>query len=312
VPAKVQDKLFDLRSREGVREVEKHFVSPLAASRVYFLRFYFEMYLDAGFIFIGVLLAYQLGLHFGYSRLIALTAAICFFLVTAYFGPGTIYDYPELAWMLLAVWAAAKLDWWWLLPIAALATYNKESFLFYLLTLYPFLLNRASTKLAAFRLASLMLVSGLVNVYLHYRYRLNPGSALEQHLGDQLRALIYLFVPNGLHKTYGLVQPNHANIVSILLFAWFVWSGWRLLSRTQRRHALIAAAINFPLYFLFCIPGELRNLSMLYVPILFLMLANLEAWQRSLGPQPGVQSMDYAKTDLLPRHRSIESRQVAE
>lgn len=311
VPAKVQDKLFELHSKEGVRETEKYFASPLAASRAYFLRFYLQLYLDVGFIFAGVLLAYQLGLHFGYSRPIALTAAISFYLVTAYFGPGYIYDYPELAWMLLAVWAAAKLDWWWLLPITAVATYNKESFLFYLVTLYPFLRSRTSTKLATLRLAALMLVSGLVNVYLHYRYRLNPGSVMEQQLEKQLGSLLYLFIPAGMHKTYGLVLPGNANIVSIVLFGWFVWSGWSLLSSTQRRHALIAAAINFPLYFLFCVPEELRNLSMLYVPILFLMLANLGAWQRSPGPQAAAQSTDFATTDPLPRHISMESRQSA-
>jgi hypothetical protein len=309
VPAKVQDKLFELHSKEGVREVEKYSASPLSASRVYFLRFYSEMYLDVGFIFVGLLLAYRLGLHFGYSRPIALLAAISVFLVTAYFGAGYIYDYPELAWMLLAVWAAAKLDWWWLLPITALATYNKESFLFYLVTLYPFLRSRTSTKLATFRLASLMLVSGLVNVYVHYRYRLNPGSVMELHLGAQLRSLMYLFVPQAMHKTYGLVLPSNANIVSIVLFGWFAHRGWRLLSRTQRRHTLTAAVINFPLYFLFCVPGELRNLSMLYISILFLMLANLEAWQRSLGPQYAVQNMDHVKkADIVRRQTSVESR----
>jgi hypothetical protein len=75
---------------------------------------------------------------------------------------------------------------------------------------------------------------------------------------------------------------------------------------------LIAAAINFPLFFLFCIPGELRNLSMLYVPILFLMLANLEAWQRSPGPQAAVQSVECAEASLLPSPISMDSRQAAE
>ena len=50
---------------------------------------------------------------------------------------------------------------------------------------------------------------------------------------------------------------------------------WRLM----QRHAQIAAAINLPLYVLFCAPGELRNLSMLYVVLLVVLATNLEEWR---------------------------------
>ena len=284
VPAATQDRIFAQRSAEGVPETQKYLASPLAASRVYFLRYYAELYLNVAFIFAGIVLAYRLGLGVGYSRPIAALAAIGLFFVAAYFGPEYIYDYPELACMLLLVWAAIRLDWYWLLPIVALGTYNKESFLFYLIALYPFLRNRASAKLAALRLASLMLVAGLVNLYVHARFRLNPGSVAEQHFGAQLHFLLYVFVPHGFRRIFGLVLPSQTNIVCIVLVAWFVWKGWPLLSRPQRWHAVLASAVNFPLYFLLGSPGELRALSMLYTPILFLMLANLDAWQRAAQP----------------------------
>ena len=35
------------------------------------------------------------------------------------------------------VWAALKFDWFWILPIAALGTWNKESFLLFIPALYP-------------------------------------------------------------------------------------------------------------------------------------------------------------------------------
>ena len=56
------------------------------------------------------------------------------------------------------------------------------------------------------------------------------------------------------------------------------WLGWRRLPRIVQRHAQIAAAINLPLYFLFCSEGELRNLSFLYVVLLLLLAVNLNAW----------------------------------
>jgi hypothetical protein len=43
----------------------------------------------------------------------------------------------------------------------------------------------------------------------------------------------------------------------------------------MKRHAQIAAMINVPLYFLFCLPGELRDLSFLYVALVLLIAANI-------------------------------------
>jgi hypothetical protein len=37
-------------------------------------------------------------------------------------------------------------------------------------------------------------------------------------------------------------------------------------------------ALNFPLFLLFCAPGELRDLSMLYVTLLLLVAASLAEW----------------------------------
>ena len=58
--------------------------------------------------------------------------------------------------------------------------------------------------------------------------------------------------------------------------AWTAIRGWRFLSRAMQRHAFLAAAINVPLYLIFCNPGELRNLSMLSVALLALLAANLD------------------------------------
>src|ERR1700692_298051 len=57
---------------------------------------------------------------------------------------GFYYDYVELAFMALAVWMAIRFDWWWLLPVAVLGTWNKEVFLLFIPTLYPFFRLRRS------------------------------------------------------------------------------------------------------------------------------------------------------------------------
>jgi hypothetical protein len=58
----------------------------------------------------------------------------------------------------------------------------------------------------------------------------------------------------------------------------------------MQRHAQIAAIVNFPLFILCCVPGELRDLSLLYVTLLFLLAANLTVWADERGNAAARQS----------------------
>jgi hypothetical protein len=87
--------------------------------------------------------------------------------------------------------------------------------------------------------------------------------------------------------TYGMTLIRSFNPLSLALIAWTLWRGWRSLPRAIQRHAQIAAVINFPLYFLFCNPGELRNFSLLYITFLLLLAANLTEWAG--GPTTATQ-----------------------
>ncbi len=52
----------------------------------------------------------------------------------------------------------------------------------------------------------------------------------------------------------------------------------RSSSPTVKLHAKIAAVINFPLFILFCTPGEMRDLSLLYLTFILIMALNLNEW----------------------------------
>lgn len=52
---------------------------------------------------------------------------------------GFFYDFPGAALLALAPWAARRLEWYWLTPLVMLGTWNKESFLFSIVVLYPIL-----------------------------------------------------------------------------------------------------------------------------------------------------------------------------
>ena len=56
---------------------------------------------------------------------------------------------------------------------------------------------------------------------------------------------------------------------------WTAVRGWRVMPDVMKLHTKYAAIINIPLFVLFCGPGELRNLSMLFVPLLLFIASNI-------------------------------------
>jgi hypothetical protein len=112
------------------------------------------------------------------------------------------------------------------------------------------------------------------------RYQHNPadsGPTALQKYAEYLPSL-YNLRHMVLVRTYGLWAPPSENLLVIGLIAWTVWRAWPLLSEVLKKHIRIAAIINIPLFVIFGTPGELRNLSMLYVTLLLLLAANLTAW----------------------------------
>jgi hypothetical protein len=197
---------------------------------------------------------------------------------------GYFYDYPELAFLALAVWMALKYAWWWMLPLVALATWNKEPFLLATLTLYPILRRRHSRISAVVGTGALASTCAAVYWAVSSRFSQNPGHHIFVKWPLQLA---YLSHPKNLIKleqTYGISMFKAYSLFPLALIVWTVWRGWRPLPVEIRRHGQIAAAINIPLYFLFCSPGELRDLSLLYIVFMLLLAVNLAAAMKEPGP----------------------------
>lgn len=197
---------------------------------------------------------------------------------------GYFYDYPELAFLALAVWMGLKFDWWWMLPLVALATWNKESFLLVIPTLYPILRKRHSRISALVGTALLAVTCAAVYLAIRSHFSQNVGGAVLMQWPAQME---FLSQPRFLiwtEQTYGITNFRAFSLVPLALIAWTVWRGWRLLPLEIRRHGQIAAAINIPLYFLFCFPGEMRDFSMLYVIFMLLLAVNFTAETKMLDP----------------------------
>jgi hypothetical protein len=82
----------------------------------------------------------------------------------------------------------------------------------------------------------------------------------------------------GTEKPYGVPMLKAFTLAPMALLAWAVSRAWPRLPRIIQRHAQIAAVVNLPLYLLLCWPGELRDLSLLYVTFLLVLAVNFTHW----------------------------------
>jgi hypothetical protein len=250
--------------------------SPTEQNEVYFFRYLVLYEATFAFALVAIYAMYLTCLALDTPPLAAAFASIVVILLIPYFqsNGGFFYDYPELAFMALAVWVALRFDWGWLLPMAALGAWNKESFLLFIPTLYP-ILRRRSPRSALVATGLLCLVCGAVYLSIRIRFAHNPGAPAEVWLPEQLR---YFLHPSQMlfrsEETYGVRMVKVYTLIPIILIAFAVYRGWRYLPSTIKQHAQIAAAINVPLYLVLSYPGELRDLSLLYITFLLAVAAN--------------------------------------
>lgn len=111
--------------------------APLAHDPVFFIRYLIIYFLVFIFAWFSVCALYLIGCAAGYPPYASAFGSVVFILLMPYFLTvgGYYYDYPELFFMGLAVWASLRARAWWIIPIAALASLNKETFFAFVPTL---------------------------------------------------------------------------------------------------------------------------------------------------------------------------------
>jgi hypothetical protein len=190
---------------------------------------------------------------------------------------GYFYDMPELLFMALGIWLALKRKLVLLALLTVLATLNKESFLLFVLALYPFLAMRYPRKLSIAATSALVVIAAAVNLAMKYRYLGNGGSPMDYQLIPHLQ---FLSDPRNYFKfevNYGMLTTRGFNVIHLLLIGILLKTGWRQLARPARTHAWIALAITAPLFIAFCYRDELRNLSLLNMTLALLTCATISA-----------------------------------
>ena len=222
----------------------------------------------------------------GYSTIASLFSAVVLLLLIPYTMTegGYYYDLPELLFFGLGVYGAAR-GWGWLVVLATLlGTWNKESFLFFVPTLYPLVAAVARQRHALISVGLALAGSVAINLYEHWRWLGNRGEIIQVHVGEQVRAFLRPTFLVSRDVIYGMTSPQAVNIVMLVALVTVVRRGWPALGEPMRHHCRLALAINLPLYLLFCAPGEIRNLSLLFPSFFMLLAAMLDRAQGYISP----------------------------
>ncbi|CAN7464991.1 hypothetical protein LJR034_002996 [Caballeronia sp. LjRoot34] len=211
---------------------------------------------------------------------------------------GYYYDMPELMFMALGIWLAAKRRIIPLALVTAIATLNKESYLLFVLTLVPFIALRHSRKQTVVLTGGLLALAAVVNLLIKHRYAANGGGVMDYQLMSHMQYLANLRNYVRMEMNYGILTTKGFNVVNLLLVVLLVRTGWRGLPPVARTHAWIALVINVPLFIAFCYRDELRNLSLLTMTLAFVTCTTISAalsqataryGQRDTAPTPAAQ-----------------------
>ncbi len=226
----------------------------------YALRYYVMYFMVFAALVAALLMLRLVCLHLLRNEAAATLAPLIFALALP---AGNFWDFPELFFMSTAVWIALRANLLWLVPVTLLATLNKESFLFFVIALYPFVRMRAPQRAAIAWVALWLAAAAAVNLFTKLHYAGNPGGVVQFHLFDNLR---FLADPrNYFHGeyTYGVLLPKGFNVLLLFVTVVVVRAGWGRLPPAARQHAWLVFAMNVPLYLLFGYTDEIRALSLL-------------------------------------------------
>ncbi|MFN3746397.1 MAG: hypothetical protein ACK4TL_16970 [Hyphomicrobiaceae bacterium] len=251
-----------------------------AAKEGYVIRYRIVYYATFLSLFLALFALRSVCLFVGLGQAAATAAPAIFALMIPLLQTrgGYFYDLPEVLAFALAARLALGGHIVPLLLLAAPATLNKEAFFFYCLALPPLLMVRLSLWNAVATALGAAFISGLTYLSIRVAYAANDGQNAILQLVDNL-----LFYGNPLNlflfdQTYGLPLFKGYGLVVLGWFTILMVYGWRTVPRHIHQHLMLAALINVPLLLLFCAEGEMRNLSMLYVPVVALIAGALHRW----------------------------------
>jgi hypothetical protein len=197
---------------------------------------------------------------------------------------GYTYDYGELFFMSLAVYLTLKNRYIMLLLVVSLATLNKESFIFFIPALYPFLPKSSAVIKTHIFFALQLLISVCINLWIKNIYSINAGEAVEVWFFKNIQNYLNPHTYFKFEASYGMLAPKGINIMTVLLIFILISAAWKYLDSKVRNHCLIAFCINFPLFIVVGYTNEIRGLSFLYISLVFLIAHTIQHYEKKFDP----------------------------
>jgi hypothetical protein len=192
---------------------------------------------------------------------------------------GYFYDFPEIAFMFLAIRFCVQNNLLYLVCTVVLATLNKESFLLFIPTLYPLIASKNSPKKSIIISTILILVAMLINIAIKQSYAHNSGGVVEFHLIENLKNYIKIGTYLEFETTYGALSPRGFNIINIFIFFILLRSTFAQIPKQFKQHIVLCSCISIPLFISFAATNEIRNLSFLYFGFCLLLSYNIRKLQ---------------------------------
>jgi len=183
---------------------------------------------------------------------------------------GYYYDIFEILFMFLAARFALHGFWPGLMLLAPIAEANKESFLFFLITLFPLARVHFPVKKAAAITLGTAFLAGITYLYIRQLYVGNPGDMADWRIYDHLKSIVHISGYFNTTSIYGFPLGQGMFLPHMICVFWIVKKSWHYLTDAWKNHAKIAFVINGILYFMFVLPNEIRDLSLLYVSFMIL------------------------------------------
>ena len=235
----------------------------------YFIEYHAVYFISFTFLFLSMFLIRQIGIEVTKSSTAGTLAACCFTILFPLFDVRFYYDFGEIFFFSLATLLALKGYWLALILIAPVAEYNKESFLFFLLTLFPLLSTKLDKKKSALVIIFAAFISGCVYLKVLSIFAQNPGGMVVFQLGNHIEYLFHGWTKfdfnYGVWFGYGMFIPY------LLFIAWIVKNSWKKLLPQWKEYFKMATALNITLYIMNCAPNEIRNFSLLYIGFIALL-----------------------------------------
>ena len=189
----------------------------------FLLEYYIVYFLSFACLFASVFVWRRICIDLTESPLAGTLAPLAFTIIFPYLetNGGYFYDFSELLFFSLATLFALRGHYLALIFMTPLAEHNKESFFFFLLTLYPFLRRTQPLRKTIIIIGVSMLLALLTYLPIVSRFADNGGGTFEIHfLGNIIvcLVLVYFFGVYLLCKKFYAKSP----LLSYAFFAVFV------------------------------------------------------------------------------------------